>query len=246
MKVIGIIPARLQSTRLPEKALVDIEGIPMIVHTCKRTQLAATLDEVYLATDSDRIKEVANQFGIQVIMTGSHHQTGSDRIAEAIQKVKSEIIVNIQGDEPLVMPDHIDAIVNKLISEQHASVALGVTEYCKKNSPSDIKAVLDLNDYVLYCSRTDLPNDSRSEIPIMLKMCFIVAFRTSFLIEYSKWPPTPLEKLEYNEYLRILEHGEKIKAVRLKDAHISVDTPKDLEIVRKLMLEDTLRLNYSG
>ncbi len=245
MKAIGMVPARLQSSRLPEKALVDIEGLPMIVHTCKRAQLAKSLDEVYLATDSQRIKAVADQYDIPVIMTSSQHQTGSDRIAEAVRKVEADLIVNVQGDEPLVMPDHIDAIVHGLRNDEDASVALGVTEYRKKNSPSDIKAVLDLNNYVMYCSRSDLPSDSRTRIDVMLKMCFIVAFRTPFLIQYSGWPPTPLEKLEYNEYLRILEHGKKIKAVRLAEAHISVDTFEDLEEVRALMKIDTLRFTYS-
>lgn len=245
MKAVGMIPARLQSSRLPEKALVDIEGLPMIVHTCKRAQMASTLDDIFLATDSERIKRIAEQHDIQVIMTGKHHQTGSDRIAEAARSLSADIIVNIQGDEPLVMPDHIDSIVNGLKKDQKALVSLGVTEYRKKNSTSDIKAVLDLNDYIMYCSRSDLPSDARSPIDIMYKMCFIVAFRTSFLFKYSSWTPTPLEKLEYNEYLRILEHGEKIKAIRLKDAHISVDTYENLEQVRKLMQADILRMTYT-
>ncbi len=246
MRTVGMIPARLQSSRLPEKALADIVGLPMIVHTCKRAQMATTLDEVYLATDSERIRTVAGQHEIPVIMTGTHHQTGSDRIAEAVQKVSSDLIVNIQGDEPLVMPAHIDAVVNGLIKDPMAPVAIGVTEYSKKNSPADIKAVLDLNDYVLYCSRTDLPSDARSNIKSMLKMCFIVAFRTPFLLQYSEWKPTPLEELEHNEYLRILEHGEKIKAVHIQDAHISVDTPEDLDTVRELMQSDKLRHEYSS
>ena len=114
MKVVGMIPARLQSSRLPEKALIDIAGMPMVIHTCKRVQLAKSLNEVYLVTDSEEIKQAGESNGINVIMTGTHHQTGSDRLAEACQLVDCDIVVNIQGDEPLVEPDHIDAIVEQI------------------------------------------------------------------------------------------------------------------------------------
>lgn len=244
MKVIGMIPARLESSRLPRKALLEIAGLPMVVHTCKRAQLAKTLDGVYLVTDSREIRDVAEKHGIKAIMTGSHHQTGSDRIAEAVGYVDSDIVVNIQGDEPLVDPDHIDRIVRAILDDDTVNVALGVTEYAEKNRGSDIKAVLDLHGNVLYCSRTDLPSDARQPVDTLLKMCFMVAFRTPFLLRYSSWEPTPLERIEYNEYLRILEHGEKIRAVKLDNAKISVDTPEDLEIVRGLMIEDPVRLKY--
>lgn len=244
MKVIGMIPARLQSSRLPEKALIDICGLPMVVHTCKRAQMAKSLDDVYLVTDSDRIKAVGEKYGIKVIMTGTHHRTGSDRLAEACQYVDCDIIVNVQGDEPLVNPAHIDAIVRPLIEDPAVKISVGVTPYSKKNSPSDIKAVLDLEDNILYCSRTDLPSDARSPVPVMWKMCFIVPFRKEFLLQYASWEPTPLETIEFNEYLRVLEHGFKIRAVKIEGAKISVDTPEDLEIVRSLMKEDKLRPVY--
>ena len=244
MKAIGMIPARLESSRLPNKAILDIMGLPMVVHTCKRTQMARTLDEVYLATDSEVIREAAEANGIKVIMTGTHHPSGSDRIAEAVAQVEADIVVNVQGDEPLVKPDHIDRIVEALRDDPRAQVSLGVTEYGKKNSPSDIKAVLDLEGFVMYCSRNDLPSDVRTPVENMLKMCFIVAFRKPFLLQYAAWEPTPLERIEYNEYLRILEHGEKIKAVHVDGAKISVDTAEELEIIRELMAQDELRLQY--
>lgn len=244
MKAVGMIPARLESSRLPGKALIDIEGLPMVVHTCKRSQIARNLNEVYLATDSPEIQRVAQKHGIKVIMTGKHHQTGSDRLAEACTKVDCDIVVNIQGDEPLVNPDHIDAIVAPLLDDPQLQIAVGVTPYTKKNSTSDIKAVLDLQDYVLYCSRTDLPSDARTAVEALLKMTFIVPFRKDFLLQYSLWEPTPLERIEYNEYLRVLEHGVKLKAVRVEGARISVDTPEDLQEVRRLMIQDNLRHQY--
>lgn len=244
MKVVGIIPARLESSRLPGKALIDISGLPMVVHTYKRSQLAKSLDEVYVATDNKLIKETVESYGGKVIMTGSHHRTGSDRLAEACRSVDCDIVVNVQGDEVLVDPEHIDTIVEPLLKSPSVQIAIGVTPYKKKNSSSDIKAVLDLEDNILYCSRADLPSDARTPVNEMLKMCFIVPFRKEFLLKYASWEPTPLETVEYNEYLRILEHGFKIKAVRIDNARISVDTPEDLKEVRKLMQEDTLKFNY--
>ena len=244
MRVVGMIPARLQSSRLPEKALIDIAGLPMVIHTCKRAQMAKRLNDVYLVTDSELIKEAGQAHDVQVIMTGTHHKTGSDRLAEACQKVDCDIVVNVQGDEPLVDPEHIDAIVSPLIKDPSIQISVGVTPYTKKNSFSDIKAVLDLAGNLLYCSRTDLPSDARTPVNEMLKMCFIVPFRKDFLLQYSSWEPTPLETVEYNEYLRVLEHGVKMRAVRIEGAKISVDTPEDLEIVRDLMKYDATRRGY--
>jgi 3-deoxy-manno-octulosonate cytidylyltransferase (CMP-KDO synthetase) len=244
MKVVGMIPARLQSSRLPEKALIDIGGLPMVVHTCKRAQLAERLDEVYLVTDNEAIMRVGESHGINVIMTGIHHKTGSDRLAEACAFVDCDIVVNVQGDEPLVDPDHIDAIVAPLIDDPTIQISVGVTSYNKKNSYSDIKAVIDLDDNIMYCSRHDLPSDARSPVDEMLKMCFIVPFRKEFLLKYSRWEPTPLETIEFNEYLRVLEHGVKMRAVLISKAMISVDTYDDLEIVKGLMEKDRIKSRY--
>ena len=244
MKIIGITPARLESSRLSEKVLADIMGMPMVVHTCKRAQLASTLDEVYLATDSNRIRRVAEEYGINVIMTRADHSTGTDRLAEAIDQVDSDIVVNIQGDEPLLNPDHIDRIVTAMTDDASVKVVLGVTPCSSRNRASDIKAVLDLQGNVLYCSRNDLPSDHRAPVGTFLKMCFLVAFRTPFLRQFASWPPTPLERIEYNEYLRILEHGENIRAIHLEDAKASVDTLDDLERARTLMAIDSLSHAY--
>ena len=244
MKVVGMIPARLQSSRLPEKALIDIEGLPMVIHTCKRAQLSKSLDEVYLVTDNEKIRQAGESNNIKVIMTGTHHKSGSDRLAEACTYVDCNIVVNVQGDEPLVDPEHIDAIVGPLLHDPEVMISVGVTPYSKKNSLSDIKAVLDLDGNIMYCSRTDLPSDARTPVEKMLKMCFIVPFRKEFLLQYSKWEPTPLETIEYNEYLRVLEHGVKMRAVMIDGAKISVDTGEDLAIVKELMKHDTIKQRY--
>ena len=244
-KVVGMVPARLESSRLPGKALIEIEGLPMANHTCRRAKLSKSLDDVYLVTDSEEIRKAGEKHNIAVIMTGKHHKTGSDRLAEACQGVECDIVVNVQGDEPLVNPRHIDEIVAPLIKDPKLQIAVGVTRYNEKARTSDIKAVLDLKSNVLYCSRSDLPSDARVLVKEQLKMCFIVPFRKGFLLQYASWSPTPLESIEFNEYLRVIEHGIKMRAVLIDDAKISVDTPDDLKIVKELMKKDKIRKQYA-
>ncbi len=244
MKVIGIIPSRLKSSRLPNKALIDIDGLPMVIHVLKRAGLSPVLDDVLVATDSKEIVNMVKRHGGTAVMTSPRHATGTDRIAEVASSIDADIVVNIQGDEPLLNPDHIDKVVRPLLDDEELQVAVLVTPYKKKISFSDIKAVLDLTGNILYCSRSDLPSDARTSVDTMQKMCFIVPFRKDFLLKFASWEQAPLEKIEFNEYLRILEHGYKIKAVQVESAHISVDTPKDLEIVRRLMKTDLIRKSY--
>jgi len=245
MRAVGIIAARLESTRLPRKALADIEGLPMVVHTCKRAQLSKMLDKVFLATDNQKIKEIGEFHGIDVIMTSTHHTNSSERLAEACEKIDCDIIVNIQGDEPLVYPEHIDRIIEPLLNDSEIKVSIGITQFNKESSPADIKAVLDLNDDILYCSRNDIPEYYSGDFEGMWKLCFIVPFRKKLLRKYLVWDPTPLELIEDNHFLRILEHGIKMKAVKIDNAKISVDTKKDLEKIRRLMKKDQLRFEYN-
>ena len=239
MKVIGMIPVRLESSRLPEKALCDILGLPMIIHTLKRTQLAKTLDEVYIVTDSEVIKALVESHQGKVIMTSKVHQTGSDRLAEAAEHIEADIIVNIQGDEALVGPNHIDAGVKGLINSK-AEISILLTQFSKKRSYSDIKAVVNLKNEIMYLSRNDIPSESRSPIEYSLKAYHVVSFRKDFLIKYAKLKQTPLEKIEYNEYLRVLENGYTIQGVIVESDTVSVDTDEDLKYVRKLMSADEL------
>jgi 3-deoxy-manno-octulosonate cytidylyltransferase (CMP-KDO synthetase) len=237
-KTVAILPARLESARLPRKALLDICGLPMIVHVYKRCCLASSLDHVYVATDSDEIKETVESYGGNVIMTSPKHLTGTDRISEAAENIDAEIIVNVQGDEALVDPLSIDKVVYELKKNPDINVGILVNPFKKKNSPSDIKVVLDKNNDILYASRADIPSNSRFESPPMLKAYHIVPFRKSFLLKFSKMSQGVLEQIEFNEYLRILEHGFKIRAVEVESDALSVDTKKDLEYVRSEMLKD--------
>ncbi len=244
MKVVGLIPARLESSRLPNKAILDICGLPMIIHTMKRSEMAKSLDEVYVATDSSKIARLVEEHGGKVIMTSSKHKTGSDRIAEAAQNLDADIIVNIQGDEALVDPEYIEKGVKGLI-DSDSQVSILLTPYSKKNSPSDIKAVVNLKNEIMYLSRTDIPSDARVKVEQVLKGYHIVSFRKEFLLHYAQMEQTPLEKVEFNEYLRILENGYKIQGVMVESDAVSVDTQDDLDYVRRLMDKDRLRLNYT-
>jgi len=215
VKVVAIIPARLESSRLPNKALDDILGLPMIVHVFKRCLMARSLDSVYVATDNDKIRKTVERYGGKVIMTSPDHQTGTDRIAEAAQHIEADIIVNVQGDEALVNPVHIDKAVAGLTISPNANVSILVNPFNKKNSTSDIKTVLNKRDEVMYFSRSDIPSDARTIEPKMLKAYHIVPFRKNFLLRYAQWEKTELEQIEFNEYLRILENGYKIQAVHV-------------------------------
>jgi len=245
IKIIGLIPARLKSTRIPEKALADICGLPMVVHTYLRSCYANLLDDVYVVTDSTRIRDDVLAYGGKVLLSRRDHNCGTNRIAEIAEEMDCDIVVNIQGDEPLVNPEHIDEIIKPLINNPSIKVSVGVTPYQKKNSTSDIKAVLDLEGNILYCSRNDIPSDARTPVSTLLKMCFIVPCRRDFLLEFAGWEPSPLEQIEFIEHLRILEHGVKMRAVHLDKAHISVDTYDELTEVRKLMENDILFKKYA-
>ncbi len=245
-KVICMVPARLGSTRMPGKALKDIMGIPMIIHTCKRAQLAKTIDAVYLVTDTDEeLKVVGEAHGVNVIMTGLPPSNATKSSAKAAENIDYDIAVILQGDEPLVNPDHIDAIVQALIDDSTLEVSIGATPFTKHNSLSDIKAVLDLEGNVLYCSRADIPvTNNKGKVREMTKLCFTVPFRKSLLQQYMTWEETPLEKIEDNHFLRLLEHGVRMRAVMIEGGKISVDTQANLDEVREMMREDKVRLKY--
>jgi len=245
-RTVGIIPSRLQSSRLPGKALADIGGLPMVAHVYHRCRLASLLDEVVVATDDEQIREAIIAQGGKVIMTGAHHQTGTDRIAEAAAAMACDIVVNIQGDEALVRPEHIDAGVQALLDDPALQVSILVNPFRRYGSASDIKVVVDDRMNVLYMSRADLPSGARTPQPEMLKAYHVVAFRKPFLLEYAHWAPGRLERIEYNEYLRILERGHRIRAVQVNSEAVSVDTPEDLALVRKLMEQDPLLPGYAA
>ncbi len=179
-------------------------------------------------------------------MTSSKHETGTDRIAEASQTISADIIVNVQGDEALLNPSYIDKAVFALRDNPDINISILVNSFDKRNSPSDIKVILNEKDEIMYLSREDIPSYTRNNDHKMLKAYHIVPFRKSFLLEYSKWKKSYLERVEFNEYLRILEKGYKIKAVHVESDAVSVDTPEDLEYVIKKMNTDYFFHLYSS
>ncbi|MFH0861113.1 MAG: 3-deoxy-manno-octulosonate cytidylyltransferase [Candidatus Altiarchaeota archaeon] len=243
-KVVCVIPARLESSRFPGKPLKDILGLPMIVHVMKRAKLCKDLDLVYVATDSKEICKVIEEHGGQAVMTSKEHRTGSDRIAEAVKEIDCEIVVNVQGDEPLVMPEDISKVVRPLIEDEGLQAATLLCRTNQFNNINECKVVVNLNDEILYFSREDIPSTARVKHDKLLKLYNLVSFRKDFLIKYARWGLSPLEKIEYIEYLRILEHGYKMKAFIVDHDTQSVDTPEELEIVKGLMKKDKIWQQY--
>jgi 3-deoxy-manno-octulosonate cytidylyltransferase (CMP-KDO synthetase) len=244
MKIVGIIPSRLKSTRVPNKPLADILGTPMIVHVYKRASLSLILDEVIVATDSEEIQSVVQQYGGKAVLTSDKHLNGTERIAEVAASMEADVFVLINGDEALLNPEHIQDSVDTLL-QSDADSSILVLDFYKKNSPGDFKVVLNAQNEVMYISRNDIPSDARNEVKSMLKAYHILSFRKDFLMKYATMEKSPMEKIEDHEHLRIIENGFKLKAKKVESSSISVDTPEDLAYVRRVMPDDSFYLKYA-
>ncbi len=238
LRIVGIIPARMAATRLPGKPLLDIVGKPMIQHVWEKALRARHISDVYVATPDREIERVVNAFGGKAIMTSDRHRTGTDRLAEACRATDADIVVNIQGDEPLIDPTHIDAVAEPLIAEPDLQMT-SLMVRCpadQLDNPATVKVVCAANGDALYFSRARVPHDrsGSGDAPVMQHIG-LYAYRTAFLIAYSAMSPTRLEKTEMLEQLRVLENGYRIRMVEVDKAPLSVDTPEDLERVRVIM-----------
>lgn len=215
-KILGVIPARLGSTRLPGKMLLDMYGVPLIVRTWKQAKKASLLDEVVVATDSVDIKDVVESYGGKVIQTSKKPKTGSDRVAEAatrFKEFKPRIVLNIQGDEPLMPPKAINMTARLLIDEEHAVMSTVATPFKRERDiqePGLVKVVCDKEGYALYFSRSVIPHP-RESYTHYLNHLGIYGYKYDFLSVYAKLRQTPLERAELLEQLRVLENGYKIK-----------------------------------
>jgi len=240
MPAVGIIPARYASTRFPGKPLAEIAGRPMIHHVYERACRATALEEILVATDDKRIFDAVLAFGGEAIMTSTYHPTGTDRIAEVAERLSAvELIVNIQGDEPLIDPELIDAVVAALQDDRNAamsSVMTPLTDAALAQDPNQVKVVCDLRGYALYFSRAPIPGlppGVTPEVAPWKRHIGLYAYRRDFLLAFTRLRPSPLEKLERLEQLRALENGYRIRMIeRTGDFSCSVDTPEDLERVR--------------
>ena len=240
MKVIGLIPTRLNSTRLPQKALLKINNIPLVVHTYKRAKLSKRLNDVYICCDDKKIKDIAEKFGAKVIMTSKNHSNGTERINEAYKKLKKkyDLIVDIQGDEPLVSPYHIDEVVNYHIKNKKTDIILPTLEARPTINTNIIKVIINKKNEVMYLSRADLPLSFKKSKNKILKHLSIISFLPKSLEKFSISKKTYLESIEDIELLRALELGMKIKSIKLKGDSFSVDVYDDYKKADLKMSKD--------
>ena len=250
--VIAIIPARLFSTRLANKLLLDLNGKPLILHTLQRAKEAGNISRVIVATDSREILKIVEASGNEAVLTSETHQSGSDRIAEVAENLpEHSIIVNVQGDEPLIPPKTIESAVEALLNDDTIQMATTCEPIDNINdvlSPDVVKVVTDENDFALYFSRSPIPfprdsvkkygtleNALENEpnlISLFRKHTGLYVYQREFLLEYTKLKQTHLEKIEMLEQLRALENGAKIKVVEVSESSIGVDTLEDFERVK--------------
>lgn len=247
---IGIIPARFDSQRLPGKPLIPIAGKPMIEQVYRRAKKAKSLDEVIVATDDKRIYQTVKKFGGKVFLTPKNIKSGSDRVALVAKKIKCDIVVNIQGDEPTIKPQMIDQLVESLRRGPivpMATLIRKIVNFQKLQNPNVVKVVKDKGDFALYFSRYCIPyfrtaNGSGKLDKNKLKNYFehigIYAYRKNFLLKFTQMPPSLLEMAEKLEQLRVLENGYKIKLVETKFKTHPVDTKSDIKIVEKILRDE--------
>lgn len=237
MKVLCVIPARYASTRLPGKPLSLIAGKPMIQRVYERACQATLPDEVVVATDNELVQKAVESFGGKVMMTSPDHPSGTDRLAEVVLSYPdADVIVNVQGDEPMLPPDVIDRLAEAFADEnlQMATLKTAMREE-EYDNPAAVKVVTDLNGYALYFSRSLLPYPRKKPEDFkVFKHVGVYAYRRSFLLKYAALTPTPLERAESLEQLRALENGYKIKVLESDFQGIGVDTPEDLAAVNEL------------
>lgn len=237
MKVLCVIPARYASTRLPGKPLSLIAGKPMIQRVYERACQAKLPDEVVVATDNELVQKAVESFGGKVMMTSPDHPSGTDRLAEVVLSYPdADVIVNVQGDEPMLPPEVIDRLAEAFADEnlQMATLKTAMREE-EYDNPAAVKVVTDLNGYALYFSRSLLPYPRKKPEDFkVFKHVGVYAYRRGFLLKYAALTPTPLERAESLEQLRALENGYKIKVLESDFQGIGVDTPEDLAAVNEL------------
>ena len=249
MKITAIIPARMASTRFPGKPLVDILGLPMIEHVRRRVLLHPDVYSAIVATCDKEIFDMVKSHGGQAIMTSLDHFCCNDRVSEAAVDLDADIIVNVQGDEPLFNPEMISYLVepmrhnSQIICTNLMSRIETEKEFCNNN---EVKVVCDLNNDALYMSREPIPSAKKTNLNSLdrFKQLGVYAFRKSILQQFASWGPSPLEIIETIDMLRFLEHGYKVRMVDSPFKTIGVDTPEDLEIAIKLLSNDHLLGTY--
>jgi 3-deoxy-manno-octulosonate cytidylyltransferase (CMP-KDO synthetase) len=255
LAIVAIIPARFASTRLPGKPLSDIHGRTMIQRVHERACRARKVDRVVVATDDERIASAVRGFGGEAVMTSPSHPTGTDRVAEAARGMNAEIVVNVQGDEPMLDPAGIDAVVGALADDPAvpiSTLSLALRSVEEMLAPAVVKVVTDAAGDALYFSRSPIPHlrrgasaDLRASAEAAVarglarKHVGLYAYRREALLHLASLPPSPLEEAEGLEQLRALHHGLRVRVVPVDgEGGVAVDTPEDLERVRALLLPE--------
>ena len=241
MKTIALIPARYAATRFPGKLMQPLGGITIIRRTYENTVSTFLFDEVIVVTDSDIIFNEIVQNGGYAIMSKQPHESGSDRIAEAVADIDVDIVINVQGDEPFVKKELLENLLDAFENDPHHKVEVASLMYQVVNeeiieNPNHVKVVVNKENNALLFSRSVIPfHRDKNITPVYYKHIGIYAYRKNALMNFTQWDATPLEKLENLEQLRYLENGIKIKMVLTNESPISIDTPQDYELAKKLI-----------
>ncbi len=250
MRRIAVIPARMGSSRFPGKPLASILGRTMIEHVYRRTAMCQTLHEVYVATCDQEIADVVTGFGGKAIMTSPRHTRASDRVAEAMESLEGDIVVMVQGDEPMTHPQMIESALGPFADSDTdidcVNLVGAITTEAEFENPNTIKVVMDSNHFAVYMSREPIPTRHQmtfTQIPTFKQVC-IIPFTRKGLSTFTHLAPTPLEQAESIDMLRFIEHGYKVKLVETAYATHAVDTPDDLKHVTRLMQTDPLIQEY--
>ena len=249
MKIVAIIPARMASSRFPGKPLKPILGKSMIEHVYKRVAMCELLDATIIATCDEDIKVAAEAFGAPVIMTSNKHERASDRIAEAAEQLDADIIVMVQGDEPMIYPDMVDAAVQPFLDDDSitcVNLSHPLSKLEDYENPNIIKVVSDLNSNAMYMSRAAIPTLAKGDISqtTVSKQVCVIVFTNAELKAYTELSPTPLEEFESIDMLRLMEHGRDVKMIHTPRDTLAVDCPEDLVKVEAVMQEDSLVNEY--
>jgi 3-deoxy-manno-octulosonate cytidylyltransferase (CMP-KDO synthetase) len=235
VNAVAVIPARFGSTRLPGKALADIDGVPMVVRVWQQTRKARLLRRVLIATDDERIGSAVRNAGGEVEMTASSHRSGTDRIEEVARRISAEIYLNVQGDQPFVAPEDIDAVVRTMAADPGllmATLGTPIVDLEEWRNPNKVKIVCDRQGYALYFSRSPIPffRDGAGVPGGVLRHVAVYGFRRNFLLMFGSLAPGDLEQTEKLEQLRAMEHGYRIRVISSNAPSMEVDTPEDLAL----------------
>jgi len=243
-KILGIIPARLESSRVPRKPLHKVFEIPLVEHVYRRALISDALDELVVATDSSVIADHIESIGGKAIITSEDHANPTERICEIMDILPYDLYVLINGDEILLDPSSIKDSIDTLMSSCCDASMLSV-KYHRKQSPHDFKIVLNTKNEIMYISRNDIPSDARNNVEYMLKAYHVMTFKPETLSKYRAMPKSYLESIEDHEHLRLLENGYKIAAKIVDVDCISLDTYQDIPIIEQLLKDDDVYRSFS-